>query len=204
MNRIAKTAFVLFCTATLSAQQAKTGKPQTERACGPLAGQLLKCPRFGFAYSVSFGWVDRTAEMTEPQSADSADALASQTLLAVFERPPDASGETINSAVVIATESLKNYRGVKTAADYFGPVTDLAEQRGFKVENEPYEFAVGAKKLVRADYNKPRGKLTMFQSTLAMIEKGDVVSFTFVGGSQDEVEELITKLRFGAMTVRQK
>jgi hypothetical protein len=35
----------------------------------------------------------------------------------------------------------------------------------------------------------------MFQSTLVVIEKGYVVSFTFIGGSEDEVEELIGNLQ---------
>ena len=53
-----------------------------------------------------------------------AQSAGSETLLAVFERPPEAAGETINSAVVIAAESLKDYRGIKVAADYLGPVSD--------------------------------------------------------------------------------
>jgi hypothetical protein len=37
----------------------------------------------------------------------------------------------------------------------------------------------------------------MHQSTLVMIEKGFVISFTFISGSEDEVDELIESLRFG-------
>src|SRR5207248_3978520 len=134
-----------------------------------------------------FGWVDRTADMQQDESLPdqvanesskptnsgsdepkSASSESAKTLLAVFERPPGAPGETINSAVVIAAEPLGNYHGVKTAADYFSPITELAEQRGFKVINEPHVFALGAKQLVRGDYNKERGKLTMWQSSLVM------------------------------------
>ena len=111
-------------------------------------------------------------------------------------RPPGAPGETINSAVVVATESLANYQGIKTAADYFGPIADLAEQRGFKVVNEPYEFAFGAMQLVRGDFSRERGKLTMWQSSLVMIEKGYIVSFTFVSSGEDDVQELIRNLSF--------
>jgi hypothetical protein len=125
-----------------------------------------------------------------------------ETLLAVFERPPAAPGDTINSAVVILAESLADYHGIKTAADYFGPITELAEQRGFKVENEPQAFAVGSKQLVRGDFSKERSKLTMWQSSLVMIDKGYIVSFTFVGGSEDEVDELIGNLSFGAPPLR--
>ena len=118
-------------------------------------------------------------------------------MLAVFERPPDAPGETINSAVVIAVENLASYPGLKTPADYFGPITEIAEQQGFKAEAGPYSFAVGAKQLVRGDFSKMRGKLPMRQSSLVMIEKGNIISFTFIGGSEDEVEDLINSLNFG-------
>jgi hypothetical protein len=40
------------------------------------------------------------------------------------------------------------------------------------------------------------GKLTMWQSSLVMMEKGHFVWFTFIGGSEDEVEELIGNLSF--------
>jgi len=154
---------------------------------------------------VPFGWVDRTSEMQQDaQTESSAEAGSaasplpekSRTLLAVFERPPGARGETINAAVVIAAERVRDYPGIKTAADYLGPITELAEQRGFKVENEPYEFMAGARRLVRADYSKQRGKLEMWQSTLVIVDKGEIVSFTFVGGSEDELDELIGNLKF--------
>ncbi len=184
----------------------KTKSSTAAQACGPLAEGVLKCPRFGFTYKTTVGWVDRTDEMQPdadagtPESGDAGNPKGGkpETLLAVFERPPAAPGDTINSAVVIVAESLADYHGIKTAADYFGPITELAEQRGFKVENEPDVFSVGTKQLVRGDFSKPRGSLTMWQTSLVMIEKGYIVSFTFVGGSEDEVDELIENLSFGA------
>ena len=183
--------------------------------CGPLDGQLLNCPKFGFTYRVIFGWVDRTADMQQDEklpdqsASDSSKATSpasdqpqpassdsSKTLLAVFERPPAAPGETINSAVVIAAEPLANYHGIKTAGDYLNPISELAENRGFKVVNQPYAFASGTKQLARADFNKERGKLMMWQSSLVMIERGYIVSFTFIGGSEDEVDDLIGNLAF--------
>lgn len=188
-----------------------------DEKCGPLTDQILSCPKFGFSYKVLFGWVDRTADMQQDESlpdqtaSESSKATSpaadhpklassdsSKTLLAVFERPPAAPGDTIDSAVVIAAEPLANYHGIKTAADYFSPITELAEQRGFKVINEPHVFVLGAKRLVRGDYSKKRGKLTMWQSSLVMIEKGYIVSFTFIGGGEDEVNELISDLTFSA------
>ena len=204
--------------ASLSAQTHKlSGQPKkvTEEKCGPLADQVLSCPKFGFTYQVIFGWVDRTADMQQdenlPDQSTSESSKAttpaadrpkpassdsSKTLLAVFERPPAAPGETIDSAVVIAAEPLANYHGVKIAADYLNPISELAENRGFKVINQPYAFASGTKQLARADFSKERGKLMMWQSSLVMIEKGYIVSFTFIGGSEDEVNDLIGNLAF--------
>ena len=182
-----------------------TARAPKTQACGPISDGVLKCPRFGFNFKIPFGWVDRTEDMqgnsestTNSEAEKSASPSKSQTLLAIFERPPAAPGETINSAVVIAAESVADYHAVKQASDYFGPISELAEQRGFKVENEPYAFPVGTKQLVRADFSKERGKLTMRQSSLVMMEKGYMVSFTFVSGSEDDVADLITNLSFAS------
>ena len=118
-------------------------------------------------------------------------------LLAAFERPPEAAGDTVNSAVVIAAESASSYPGLKTAADYFGPLTELTTGKGFRVVNAPYQFPVGTKQLVRSDFTKTLGSLTMQQASLILLQKGYVVSFTFLGGSEDEIEELIENLSFG-------
>ena len=191
---------------TTQTQSATASKAQ---ACGPATEGSLKCPRFGFSYKIPFGWVDRTADMqkegadegtptdssSKPEPENSA---GSETMLAIFERPPGAPADTINSAVVIAAEPLKNYPQVKAASDYFGPIAELAEQRGFKVENEPHAFQFGAKQMVRGDFSKQRGKLKMWQSSLAMIEKGYIVSFTFIAGSEDDADGLIGNLSFAA------
>ena len=118
-------------------------------------------------------------------------------LLAFFQRPPEAAGDTVNSAVVIAAESISSYPGLKTAADYFEPMTELTTSKGFKIVNEPYQFPVGAKQLVRGDFSKVLGTVTMRQASLVALEKGYVVSFTFIGGSEDEIAELVEKLSFG-------
>ena len=193
---------------SLAAQQAQKPKPASEpniraQNCDPISEGLLKCSRFGFTYKLPYGWVDRTDDMREELDGEQGNtADKSQTLLAIFNRPPGAPGETINSAVVIAAESLTDYHGIKTAADYFGPIGELAQQRGFKVVNEPYAVAISAKQLVRGDFSKERGKLTMWQSSLVMIDKGYIVSFTFVSGSEDEIEELIGDLNFGTRSSR--
>ena len=212
---------MLLIAKSLPAQSQKSSgkpKPIAEEKCGPLTDQVLRCTEFGFTFKVIFGWVDRTADMQQdetlpeqsqsPESPNATSAApdqlkpaspdSSKTLLAVFERPPAAPGDTINSAVVIAAEPLASYHGIKTAADYLNPISELAEQRGFKVVNQPYVFSLATKQLARADFNKERGKLTMRQSSLVMIDKGYIVSFTFIGGSEDEVDELIGGLSFAA------
>ena len=57
-------------------------------------------------------------------------------------------------------------------------------------------FRSGTKQLARSDFRKDRGQLTLEQATLVMVEKGYVVSFTFIGSSQDEVQGLVEGLRF--------
>jgi len=151
---------------------------------------------FGFSYKLPFGWVDRTREMHDDASGSSNDAAKSLLLLAVFERPPEATGDSINSAVVIAAERLSAYSGMKTAADYFAPLSELATAKGFKAEDDPHQVSVGTTHLVRGNFSKARGTLTMRQSSLVMLEKGYAVSFTFIAGSEDEMTELIEKLSF--------
>src|SRR5437667_2845977 len=198
-------SFLIAAIPRLSAQtrRSPTRSDNKSQACGPISDGALKCTRFGFSYRIPFGWVDRTDDMqgeneadTESTTKSEAASSKSQTLLAIFERPPGAPGETINSAVVIAAESVSDYHAVKQASDYLGPISELAEQRGFKSVSEPYSFSVGGKQLVRADFSKERGKLTMRQSSLVMIEKGYIVSFTFAAGSEDEIDTLISKLSF--------
>jgi len=159
--------------------------------------QLYRNTAFAFRYRIPYGWVDRTREMQEGNEAGKAEVL-----LAVFERPPDATGDTINSAVVIASESVASYPGLKKAEDYLGPLTDLATAKGFKPEGEPYALEVESRQLVRADFTKPldaklmNAKLIMRQSTLVLLVKGQIVSFTFIAGSEDELDDLMEGLHF--------
>jgi hypothetical protein len=143
----------------------------------------------GFSFKLPYGWVDRTADLKDDSTASK-----SRLLLAVFERPPEATGDTINSAVVIAAEPLAT--GVKTASDYFESLSASASNEGFQAAQDPQEISVGATKLLRGDFSKARGKLTMRQTSLVMVEKGYAVSFTFIAGSEDEVNELIERLSF--------
>jgi hypothetical protein len=159
---------------------------------GEVVNNTYRNASIGFRYTIPLGWVDRTAEMREAAT----DHEKSSVLLAVFERPPEASGPTVNSAVVIAVEAASAYPGLKSAAQYFGPVSELTTAKGFTPVAEPYEFPVDGRPIVRRDFQRTTGTLIMHQSTLAMLTKGSIVSFTFLGGSYDEVTELVEQLVF--------
>jgi hypothetical protein len=178
-----------------SSKTKKTEQHVTGRSTSPASAETAyRDSEFAFTYKIPFGWVDRTKQMQD----DSADAAKSKLLLAVFERPPEVTGDTVNSALVITAESATSYPGLKTAADYLGPLTELTTSKGFKSDGGPYQFSVGTTPLVRADFVKNLGKITMHQSSLILLRKGFVLSFTFIAGTEDELDELIEKLSFGA------
>jgi hypothetical protein len=164
---------------------------------GAVTNGLYRNAAFGFTYKIPFGWADRTKEMSDESTEDSNAPKKSIVLLAVFERPPEASGGSINSAVVVAAEAASSYPGLQNAEQYFGPLTELTKSKGLKVVNEPYDYSVGARQVVRGDFSKPLADLIMHQSTLVIMEKSYVVSFTFIGGTEDEVDGLIESLSFG-------
>ena len=195
--RFAACAVAILFTATLWAQDkpALSSKPPAQAKSslpdpGSINDGVYRNSAFGFSYKLPFGWVDRTAGMQD----DSADASKSRVLLATFERPPEAPGDTINSAVVIAAEPVP--AGIKSAGEYFQSLSALTTAKGFQTEEEPHEFLVGTSRLVRGDFSKARGTLTVRQTSLVMLQKVYAVSFTFIGGSADEVNELIEKLSF--------
>jgi hypothetical protein len=196
---IAAVALGLSFTTQAQSKPAPVAKPGAKASASDQDPQLYRNPTFAFRYQIPYGWVDRTKEMQEGNEPGKGEVL-----LAVFERPPEATGDSINSAVVIASESAASYPGLKRAEDYLGPLTDLATAKGFKAEGEPYAVDVESRHLLRADFSKPRevtatnNKLTMRQSTLVLVAKGQIVSFTFIAGSEDELDDLMDGLHFGA------
>ena len=125
------------------------------------------------------------------------DPQGGRVLLAAFSRPPDAKGENVNSSIVIAIEKVAIYPGLKEAAQYFGPLTEVAKAQGFIVDEEPYEIEIGTKVVVRGDFHKDVGTRVMRQSTVAFLAQGYAVSITVIGGTEDEVEELVDGVVFG-------
>jgi hypothetical protein len=206
---------VIALGSSLTAQTQSKPAPVARQAAKPAETrnedtQLYRNTSFGFRYQIPYGWVNRTEEMNAPDARSDArpDAPAKDTreptaagkaevLLAVFERPPEATGDSVNSTVVFASESVASYPGLKKAEDYLGPLAELATARGFKADGEPYALEAEGRQLLRADFVKTVGvKLTMHQCTLVLLAKGQIVSFTFIAGSEDELDDLMDGLHF--------
>jgi hypothetical protein len=182
---------------------------------GTITAGFYRNRTFAFSCKIPPGWVLRTDELNAPPDVDEkqvnetevnqkrassspANATASRVLLAAFSRPPQARGEDVNSSILIAAESASTYAELKEAAQYLGPVAEVAKAQGFAMIEEPYEGEIGAKTVARADFQKDIGSRVMRQSTLVILAQGYLLSFTFIGGTEDEVEELIDGLNFTA------
>lgn len=172
---------------------------------GSIANNEYRNTALGFSYKIREGWVLRTdalnaREEEKPGSGaePAASSAGAQVLLAAFSRPPEARGEEVNSSILIAAEKQASYPGLKEAAQYLGPVTEVAKAQGFTEEEGPYEVAVETKTLARADFKKDVGTRVMHQSTLAMLTRGYAISITVIAGTEEEIEELIDGLTFAA------
>jgi hypothetical protein len=173
---------------------------------GTISNNTYRNNSLGITCQVPLGWVLRTDDMnahdddSDPNATppSSFDPKPGRVLLAVFSRPPEARGENVNASIVIAAESASAYPGLKEAAQYLGPIAEVAKGQGFTVAHEPYEIAIGAKPLAREDFQKDVGSRVMRQSTLVVLAKGYAVSLTFIAGTPDEVDELIGALTFAA------
>jgi hypothetical protein len=189
-----------------SASPSKPTKHPAESSLdsGSITKGIYRNPAFGFTCKIPDAWVLRTAEMNRQENEDEkADAgkkatTAGRVLLAAFSRPPEAKAADINGSILIAAESTASYPGLTDAAQYFGPVTEVAKAQGLEIVEDPYEFELGTKTLARADFQKDVGARVMRQSTLVVLSRGYAVSFTFIGGTEDEVEELVQGLSFAA------
>lgn len=199
----------------------KTGTTADSRLnAGTLRDGIYRNTDLGFSCKLPAGWVLRTEEMNvqdehdpgvggqpDPQTNQPSLAKAdvksppktdSRVLLAAFSRPPQAVGEDVNSSILIAAESASAYPGLKEAVQYFEPLAEVAKEQGFSSVNEPYEFPIGAKLVVREDFQKSVGSRVMRQSTLVVLAHGYAVSFTFIAGTEQDAEELIDGLSFAA------
>lgn len=179
----------------------KLRSSESSLEAGSVSAGVYRNSSFGFTCKIPAGWVLRTEEMNA-QDKDDANVAENATkngrvLLAAYSRPPQARAEDVNASILIAAESVASYPGLKDAAQYFGPVTEVAKAQGFETDDEPYGFVIGSKTVARGDFQKDVGTRVMRQSTLVVLAHGYAVSFTFIGGTADEVEELVQGLSFG-------
>jgi hypothetical protein len=192
-----------------SNQHARNAVPGVESRldAGSVSNGVYRNPGFGFTCKIPLGWVLRTQEMNAQKNEDaetdagqtaSEPAKSGRVLLAAFSRPPEARGEDVNSSILVAAESMAAYPGLQEAAQYFGPVSEVAKARGLELIEDPYELQIGTKTVVRGDFQRDVGTRVMRQSTLVILGHGYLVSLTFIGGTEDEVEELVQGLGFGA------
>jgi hypothetical protein len=175
---------------------------------GAVTDGIYRNKALALSCKIPAGWVLRTDEMNAPvekkedekeapaQPAAPASSTGAKVLLAAFSRPPEARAEDVNSSILIAAESAASYPDLKEAAQYFFPLTEVAKAQGFTADEDPYEIAIGTKTLVRADFHKDRGTRVMHQSTMALLAHGYAISITVIGGTDDEVEDLIDGLTF--------
>lgn len=227
MRRLLITALTMFAPLTQLTAQAPSSSPKSAKKPtawsdssidpGSVTNGFYRNKTLGFTCKIPAGWVLRTDEMNardeqsvDSQSQDNASADSSKTgpapassagakvLLAAFSRPPEATGADVNSSILIVAESTAAYPGLKDALQYFDPLTEVAKAQGFSADEDPYEIAIGTKTLVRADFHKNVGTRVMRQSTLAMLAHGYAVSITVIGGTDDEVEDLVDGLDFAA------
>jgi hypothetical protein len=192
---------------------------QSALDAGAITNGVYRNKTLAMSCQIPAGWVLRTDEFNareddenepanppaqNPSSQNPAEAkqpassAGAKVLLAAFSRPPEARGEDVNSSILIAAESAAAYPGLKEAAQYFQPLTEVAKAQGFTVDEEPYEIELGTKVLVRSDFHKDVGTRIMRQSTLAFLSHGYAVSITVIGGTADEVEELLDGVEFGS------
>lgn len=200
---------VLPLGAQSSSSRARTTKSaENSLDPGSVAAGSYRNKTLGFACKIPDGWVLRTAEMnaasqessaSESSKADAHPArLEPKVLLAAFSRPPEATGQEVNSSILIAAEPATAYPGLTDAVQYVAPLSEVAQAQGFMKDEDPYEVAMGPRTLVRADFHKDVGSRVMRQSTLVMLSHGYAVSITVISGTDDAVEQLLDGLDFSA------
>ena len=174
--------------------------PESNLDPGAILNGVYRNKSLALSVRIPPGWVLRTEEMNtrdEQPSEAAKSASTARVLLATFSRPPEARADDVNSSILVAAEPASTYPGLKDAAQYFGPLAEVAKAQGFALDEDPYEIAVGQKNLVRGDFHKDVGTRVMHQSTLALLSHGYAVSITIIAGTDDEVEDLIGTLSFG-------
>jgi hypothetical protein len=171
------------------------GAPDSDIDAGAVTDGVYRNKTLGLTWKIPEGWVLRTEEMNEGANRELQQG-AGKVLLAAFSRPPAAQGEDVNASILIAAERASAYPGLKEPVQYLAVLEEFPKSQGFTADVEPYEIAVGPKTLVREDFHKDVGSRVMRQSTMAMLAHGYAVSITVIGGTEDEIEDLLDGLEF--------
>ncbi len=207
-------------TSSPSARPVNTAATNSALDPGAVTNNVYRNKTLALSFKIPDGWVLRTDELNarevkneeeegnneEKKDAEkkiaaqptAASSTGAKVLLAAFSRPPEARAEDVNSSILIAAEGAASYPGLTEAAQYFFPLTEVAKAQGFTPDEDPYDVAISTKTLVRGDFHKDVGSRVMHQSTLAMLSHGYAISITIIGGTDDEVEDLIEGLTFTA------
>ena len=170
-------------------QHVKSNAP----APAPTDEGLYRNPEFGFTYQVRYGWVDRTEAMQPADNDSSAVPTAARRLRT------SARGRRRRRQLRCdhRRRECRRLSRPQNRRRLHRPAHRTHHlQRIQRRPRIPTNFLSAPQTLVRGDFTKDRGQLTMYQSSLVMLRKGSIVSFTFIGGSEDEVEELIEKVDF--------
>lgn len=64
------------------------------------------------------------------------------------------------------------------------------------MDGDPYSFGVGATQVVRGDFTGGAEKHPIRQTSLVLLQKGYILSLTFLAGSDDEIDSLVQNLTF--------
>ena len=211
-RNLTRVVLIFVCAALGMASQAQTSAGPHSKGhasaldAGSVTNGVYRNSGLGFSCKIPDGWVLRTDDMNsdddDPNQPPS--EVSGKVLLAAFSRPPEARAEDVNSSILIAAEPVSAYPGLKEAAQYLAPLEDVAKTQGFAVVGDPYEIQLGAKRIPREDFQKDVGTRVMRQATLVALEHGYAISFTFIGGTEDEVEQLVESLAFPQRPVARK
>ena len=163
---------------------------------GQISNGIYQNVHFGFTCRIPQGWVIETKEFAE----GTPNSQGTHLLLSALQHSPGLPDTSVNSAIIITAEDQTLYPDMVEAADYFGPMTEFIKSKGFQVVREPYQVRVGGEDLDRADFRKDLDQIAIYQSTLVTIERDYILSFTFIAGSQQQVDDLLGGLAFRSHT----
>lgn len=189
---------LLLATIAQSAPPSKTALAKASLDPGSYddSTHLYRNRTLALTLKVPYGWVDRTKSM----NPDPPDPSKGSVLLAVFERPPEAATEALNPTLLIAAEPVSSYPGLRSADDYYTPLKEVTTAKGLEPAGDPYDFAVGARHLLRADFTRKTNRAATYQSTLVLVTRGSIVSITAIAATEDDATQLLTGLHFTTPT----